>query len=129
MAEKVTLKLIHPRLGVCAVAVSSFPAMEEEIKQEWRYRYGKKYFECTIEAEGEYTGFCKAVVDIVTWKKYGSIKECSEKTGYHTTTIRVHCNNGFKPGMHHLKRFSFLSDCKEFNDRPEAVYSNKNYAA
>ncbi len=129
MAHNVILKLVHPRLGVCAVAVSKFRPTQEKIKQEWRHKYGKKYLECTIEVEGEYAVPCKAVVDIKTFKRYDSIKQCSQETGYSINTISNHCNNGFKPGMHHLKRFSFLSDCKEFKERPVAVYGNNNHAA
>lgn len=123
-----TLKLIHPKLGVCAIEKSDSRTREEQIKQMWRYRYGKKYLECMIEAEGEYNLRGVKIECIASGEVYDSIKDASKKTGVSVSTISFHVQDAFKEGNKHMRRFRYYDE-KGNLKRPAAVYSNKNFAA
>ena len=47
------LKLIHPKLGLCAQEVVYCTNPESKIKYRWKCRYGKKFYECSIEVEDD----------------------------------------------------------------------------
>jgi hypothetical protein len=42
------LKLIHPRLGICAQRIITPVKTTGRIKFDWKHKYGKKYFECIV---------------------------------------------------------------------------------
>jgi len=47
------IKLIHPKHGVCAQQVIYGINTEKQIRHNWKFKYGKKFDECTVEIEGD----------------------------------------------------------------------------
>jgi len=45
------MKLVHPAHGLCAQVVIFGINTSYKIIKDWKFRYGKKFEECTIEIE------------------------------------------------------------------------------
>jgi hypothetical protein len=45
----VLLQLCHFLYGVCAQEVVTINKPQRKIKHDWKMKYGKKFYECTIE--------------------------------------------------------------------------------
>ncbi len=43
------LKLNHPQHGLCAQQVIHGMQSAEKIKRDWRKKYGRKFFECSVD--------------------------------------------------------------------------------
>lgn len=44
-----TLKLIHPKLGVCAEEIVIGESDKRKMIFKWKHRYGRKFYECEVE--------------------------------------------------------------------------------
>lgn len=47
----ILIKLVHPIHGLVAQQ-QSLRCYSRELISKWRYKYGRKYFECRIEIDG-----------------------------------------------------------------------------
>lgn len=48
----ITIKLVHPTLGIVQEK-QSLRCYTQQLKDQWKFRYGKKFKECRIEIEGQ----------------------------------------------------------------------------
>lgn len=58
------IKLVHPVLGLCAQQVILGLQNERKITNDWKHKYGKKFFECIIEFESDEKKPVPKIVDI-----------------------------------------------------------------
>jgi len=47
------MKLVHPTHGLCAQVVIYGINTEKQIRHNWKFKYGKKFDECTVEIEND----------------------------------------------------------------------------
>lgn len=123
-----TVKLIHPVLGVCATEITTNKVSANSIIQAWKYKYGKKFYECQVEKIYNQSNRVKQVYDLITGDVYDNASAASRAVGMGYDTILVHCNDQLTSKYKHKRRFKFFCDVKPDN-RPPAIYSNKNFAA
>jgi len=103
------VKLIHPALGLCCQEVSLHPRTPNKIMQMWKYKYGKKYFECevVVEVDGEvYENKPKfkwgVIINIKTGEEYYSVESACKSLGIDKSTLHKHLNRELKPQNNHL---------------------------
>lgn len=113
------IKLVHPRLGICAVEMYDGNQRRLAIIYNWKYKYGKKFYECILEGNTiikQYKGgkappktdrkVGKLVLHLPTGDIYeGAIMAC-KGTGEKYSTIIAHI---YKRFSNHFKyRFKFV---------------------
>lgn len=95
------IKLIHPKYGLCAQQVVYDGV--QNIKNKWRYKYGKKYFECKIIVESDIPKFKeRRIVNLETRDIYHTVEEASKELGISKETVNKHLNKKLKPENAHL---------------------------
>lgn len=98
------LKLIHPKLGICAQQVIMANYTDYKIMNNWRYKYGKKFLECSVEMEiniepkEKKFNTPKPVIFIKTGDIYPSVIEASRVFECSHVTILNHCNRKLDGG-------------------------------
>jgi len=94
----IIIKLIHPELGICAQEVVMPTKSKSKIIQQWKWKYGRKFSECTIEDEvkippkEEKFNTPKPVMFIKTGDIYPSVIETSRVFECSYVTVLNHCN-------------------------------------
>lgn len=95
------LKLMHPRLGLCAQEVVHKKNKSSlEIQRVWKARYGQKFNECYILAQVDDVDAPRSIMYIKTGNIYHSVKEASEATFVSESTIRTHLNKQLSKNTH-----------------------------
>ena len=95
------VKLIHPKHGLCAQEVVL--KNTKNIKEKWKFRYGKKYDECTIVVESRYTNIdSRKIINIKTGEEYLTKEDAAKDLGVSKETITKHLNRRLKQENSHL---------------------------
>lgn len=86
------ISLIHPKHGVVAFSNQDTPAYKTV--QKWKYRYGKKFYECEVKIDPSVKkrGEQRRVKDCKTGDIYKSIKDAAAAVGISVETARNHAN-------------------------------------
>lgn len=97
----ITIKLMHPKLGLCAQEV--IMKNVESVKKKWKLRYGKKYDECTVIVERKLSyNHGKKIINIRTGDVYDNTKEAADDIGVSEETINKHLNRRLAEKNAHL---------------------------
>ena len=102
------LKLMHPTVGfVDQKQVGTKTTTRKNILQTWRYRYGKKFDECTVESISVRAPKRKQIFYIPTEEVYQTLRAASDATGFHVDTISKHCRGIIGPEYKHWIKFKY----------------------
>ncbi len=104
----VICKLVHfeKKLSVEFTVSKAFSV--EKIKQLWKYKYGKLFYECEFIVVGTIKNKkYKKVINCITGDIYETISDAANAMGLTETTINNHCNKKAhiygRPGSHWVK--------------------------
>ncbi len=105
------IKLIHPVHGVVSQCVLSYNQNESKVRTDWKYKYGKKFNECTVVIEGKEPDpinkiKSKPVLNIKTGEVYKSAREAALETGYQFQNIYRQCKRDHQIGYEYLFRYA-----------------------
>lgn len=109
------LQLIHPKFGICAQNVVHSDMTPHRIKTNWKYKYGKKFFDCSIQEievtdpKGATQKYNKKVVDTYSDVTYSSAKEAAKKIGVSLNRIYSMCNGDISTFNEESKKHIRLS--------------------
>lgn len=86
--KRPVIRLKHPRLGL--IDEKKVQKMTKDIIiQAWRWKYGKKFNECTVEEDKPNTA---KIQNLATKKIYENIDVAEKETGLTRTTLYKHLN-------------------------------------
>jgi hypothetical protein len=94
------IKLVHPRLGVCAEAEYGL-IPQYRIEKKWKGMYGKKFYECEVVLEDtppprKYLAR-RAIINNKTGERYQTLKEAATALETTPNTLKNHLNKTVYP--------------------------------
>lgn len=84
-----TVKLVHTS-GLYSVEQTTSYYTVDRIVERWRKVYGKKFFECNVEIEGDKAKPKMKVFDSVSGEYYDNIKQAAFESGFHYWAVKAH---------------------------------------
>jgi hypothetical protein len=115
----IAVKLIHPEMGLVAINRVSVNTHYQKVIKNWKYRYGKKFYECKVEVEKPAENaknndvyarpikpHMRKLVNTRTGEIYKNQKEAAKALKLDEDTIRSHAKKKLKGRFDYIVRYA-----------------------